>query len=612
MLDRRHLLLSAAASASAAALAPAGRALAQAAPNAGGRHGQLNALFDAFVKESLDRSPVTVTSLGLDSGPRAYQKNMLDDNSLEATALNQAWTADRLRRLQAIDRAALTGMDAVNYDTVAYGLINEVDAAKRFAYAGGGAGAPYAINQLNGAYHDLPDFLDSQHQIETREDADAYLSRLAMMATSIDQDCEQVRHDEGLGVVAPDFILDRTLTQLRALRNSPADTSTLVQSLVRRAKDKKIDGDWAGPATDIYASRILPALDRQIALVERLRAKSGHDAGVWRLPDGEAYYRASLLNWATTSQPAEEIHAIGLDLVAKLSTQMDRLMKAQGLTRGSVGQRLRAMYEDPRYRYPNTDEGKAKLIADLNVEVKAVQAKLPQYFGTLPKASVEIHRVPSYIEAGSPGGYYQSASLDGKRPGAYYINLRNTAEVPSWTLPTLTYHEAIPGHHLQISLAQEADLPLIRRIGGYSSYAEGWALYAEQLADEMGMYDHDPLGRIGYLHDACFRAVRLVVDTGLHAKHWSREQAIKYFVDTIGDQEDTATTEVERYCVWPGQACSYMIGKLDWLRLRDQAKAALGAKFDIRKFHDAGLLSGAMPMEVLDRVIASWIATQAG
>ena len=289
-----------------------------------------------------------------------------------------------------------------------------------------------------------------------------------------------------------------------------------------------------------------------------------------------------------------------------LSAELDPLLKAQGLVDGTVGARLRALYDDPQYRYANTDAGKAQLIADLNLKVEAVQARLPAWFKTLPKAKVEIRRVPAYTEAGSAAGYYQQGSLDGTRPGAYYINLRDTAEVPSWTLPTLTYHEAIPGHHLQLSLQQEADLPLIRKVVWFSAYGEGWALYAEQLAGEMGLYDDDPMGKIGFLHDALFRAVRLVVDSGMHQLQWTREQAVKYYVDTIGDQEASAVTEVERYCVWPGQACSYMIGKLTWLRLRERAKTALGARFDIREFHDAGLLPGATPLTVLDTVIADY------
>jgi uncharacterized protein (DUF885 family) len=602
MLNRRHLLLTAAAT---AAPIPA---FAEAA---GSPHQRLNALFDRFMTENLNRSSEEVTSLGLDKGARAAQKSKLDDRSPAKIVEDQKIAARQLGQLDAFPRKSLTGMDGVNYDTVRFGLANQVAAARRFPYAGGQPGMPYVLNQLQGAYHDLPDFLDSQHSIETKADADAYLARLSQVSTAIDQESDQARRDAALGVFGPDFVLDRTLVQLKALRGTSADKATLVQSLVRRTKEKNIAGDWEGPASKLWTDKVQPALDRQIALAESLRAKAVHDAGVWRLPDGPDYYRASLLFWTTSRRTPEEIHQIGLDLVAQLSARMDELMKAQGLTQGTVGQRLRGMYQDPRFRYPNTDEGKEKLIADLNVKVRAVQAKLPQWFGTLPKADVEIKRVPKYIEAGAPGGYYQNGSLDGKRPGSYYINLRDTAEVPSWTLPTLTYHESIPGHHLQLTLQQEAALPLIRRVSFFSAYIEGWALYAEQLADEMGMYENDPWGRIGYLHDACFRAVRLVVDTGMHAMKWSREQAIKYMVDTIGDQDASATTEIERYCVWPGQACAYMLGKLEWLKLREAAKAKLGGRFDIRQFHDAGLLSGAMPLEVLDTVIGDWTAKQA-
>jgi uncharacterized protein (DUF885 family) len=273
-----------------------------------------------------------------------------------------------------------------------------------------------------------------------------------------------------------------------------------------------------------------------------------------------------------------------------------------------VGERFRALYKDPKYQYPNTDEGKTQLVADLNLKVQAITAKLPAWFGALPKARLEIHRVPKAIEAGAPGGYYNPPPLDNSRPGIYWINLRDTAEVPRWVLPTLTFHEGIPGHHLQGSVANEAgNLPLIRKTIWFSGYGEGWALYAEQLAGEMGMYDDDPLGHIGQLHDSMFRAVRLVVDSGLHAKRWTREQAVKYYVDTLGDQEASAITEVERYCVWPGQACSYMVGKLTWLKLRAQARAAMGPRFDIRKFHDAGLLSGPTPLDVLGRVIDGYV-----
>ncbi len=595
-LHRRHLL----ATAAFAAVAPAARALAAGSS-------PLNAVLDDIMNAQLVRSPETTTSLGLDKDARAREKSLLDDRSLASRASDKADNLKHLKQLRTVDRKALTGLDAVTYDTVAYSLEIEAEADKLFDYGGTGAGSPYVISQLTGAYQSLPDFLDSQHSIETKADADAYLARLEAFAVALDQECEQARHDAGQGVIPPDFALDKALIQMTALHDATADKSVLVQSVIRRTAEKKIDGDYAGKAAAIYSGKIQPALGRQIELMRSFRAKAVHDAGVWRLPDGDAYYAASLKVGTTSNITPEEAHKTGLDLVATLCGRIDGLLKQQGMTQGSVGERMRALYNDPKYRYPNTDEGKVKLIADLNVKVKTVQAKLPGYFKTLPKASVEIRRVPTYIEAGAPGGYYQGGALDGSRPGAYFINLRDTAEVPSWTLPTLTYHESIPGHHLQGSLQQEADLPLIRKVMWFSAYGEGWALYAEQLAEEMGMYQDDPLGQIGYLHDAAFRAVRLVVDSGMHAKHWSREQAVKYYVDAIGDPEPAAITEIERYCVWPGQACSYMVGKLTWLRLREQAKAKLGAKYDIREFHDAGLLCGATPLTVLDDVMANYM-----
>jgi len=299
-------------------------------------------------------------------------------------------------------------------------------------------------------------------------------------------------------------------------------------------------------------------------------------------------------------------------VVANCTAQIDAIMKQHGMTQGTVGHRLRGMYEDPKFRYPNTDAGKDKLLADLNVKVQTVRAKLPQYFAVLPKADVIIKRIPKYTEASQPGGYYQQPSLDGKRPGSYYINLRDTAEVPSWTLPTLTYHESIPGHHLQLSIQSEANLPLIRKVSFFSSYIEGWALYAEQLGDEMGMYDNDPFGRIGYLHDAMMRGVRLVVDTGMHAMRWSREKAVKYYTDTLGDPDSAAITEVERYCVWPGQACAYMLGKLTILRLREKAKTALGPRFDIKEFHKAILIGGAVPLTTLETIVDNYIKSARG
>jgi uncharacterized protein (DUF885 family) len=604
VIDRRRLMI---ASAAAAALAPvAARADGPAA--AGTPEGaKMNKLLDGFIQEMLDHSPEAATGFGLDTGPRAAQRGQLDDGSLAATedAKKRLWADDD--KLHTINRAALSPAEKVTYDTIAYVLDAQAQDARTFPYAGGGVGGPYVVSQLTGNYQQIPDFLDSQHPVESAADADAYLSRLKAFATVLDQDCEQVRHDAGMGVFAPDFILDKALIQLAALRDVPPEKSNLVNSVVNRAKAKGLTADYATPATKIYTGEVQPALDRQIALLKELRAKATHDAGVWRLPKGEEYYARSLRQGTTTDLSPKEVHELGLERVRVISEQIDADLKKLGRSQGTVGERLRGLYDDPQFRYPNTDEGKEKLLVDLNKKVEAVSAKLPGYFKTLPKAKLLIKRVPKATEAGAPGGYYQGASLDGSRPGMYYINLRDTAEVPSWTLSTLTYHEGIPGHHLQISIAQEAPLPLFRRIIGFSSYQEGWALYAEQLADEMGMYADDPYGRIGYLHDALFRGVRLVVDTGYHQMRWSREEGIKYYVDHLGDKEASAITECERYCVWPGQACSYMVGKLTWLRLRAKAKKEMGPRFDIHTFHDAALTNGAMPLAVLGDVIEGYI-----
>ncbi|HRD46940.1 MAG TPA: DUF885 family protein, partial [Caulobacter sp.] len=517
-----------------------------------------NALFDLLVERQLRRSPETATGLGVDKGALSWTKSALSDVSLafqKDSAAQNAWALAELRK---VDRSKLAGLDGVNYDTVEFVLAIGDEFSKSFEYNGAYPGAPYVISQLTGSYQQIPDFLDSQHVIESKADCDAYMARLDAFSRVLDQETEIARHDAALGVMPADFTIDKALTQFKAMLSVEADASPLVTSVARRAKEKGVEGDYAAEAAKLYREKVRPALERQQALLTEWRTKAVHDAGVWRLPKGEAYYRAALESYTTSKITPAEVHQIGLDMVASLGAQADKLMRKAGYASGTVGERFRQMYADPRQHYPNTDEGKVELIKDLNAKVAAIMPKLPKYFGQLPKAPLEIRRVPKAIEAGAPGGYYNSPTLDGSRPGIYWINLRDSAEQPRFTLSTLTYHEAIPGHHLQLALNNEAgELPLIRKMIGFSGYSEGWALYAEQLAVEMGMYEDDVAGHIGMIHDAMFRAVRLVVDSGMHDKKWSREQAVKYFVDTIGDQEASAITEVERYVVWPGQACSY-------------------------------------------------------
>ena len=607
MLDRRTFLLSAA---SAAALTAGSRpSFAFAQPVAAAT--TLNALMERGFQELVLSDPETRTTLGLDSGAHSAAKSQLLDRSLTAVRERQ----DKMRRFRSelggIDRQALSGMDAVNYDTLKHYGDTVVSAYDSFEYGTHSWPEPYSVSQLSGTYQAIPDFLDSQHRIDTREDGEAYISRLSAFARELNNETARIRREYEMGVTPPDFVIDKSLQQIGNLTGTPAAQSVLVTSLARRTAEKNLAGDWAARAERIVASEVYPALTRQAEAVRSQRPNATHDAGVWRLPKGEEYYAYGLKYATTTEMSADEIHQLGVDQIAELSAQVDGILRTQGMTQGTVAERMRALGTDQRFLYPNTDAGKQQLLADLNAQMDDVERRLPAYFGRLPRAEVEIRRVPQVIEAGAPGGYYQPPALDGSRPGAYYINLRDTAEWPKWSLPTLTYHEATPGHHHQIALALEAEgIPMLRRLLNFSAYSEGWGLYAEQLADEMGVYENDPFGRVGYLQSYMFRAARLVVDTGLHHKRWSREQAIRYMVETLGDQESSVATEVERYCVWPGQATSYKVGQTRWLQLRENARRRLGDRFDLKSFHDTALAAGAMPLAVLERVIEDWAAAR--
>ena len=610
MIDRRRLLFTAAAG---AALAASGQTLAQEAapPALTGEAGKLDALMTRIFQDLLMTSPELLTSFGLDKGPNAAMKSKLDDRSQAKIDQDKVTFRKAMTDLDALDRSALPARSAVYYDTLKY-FGDTVMMGYDFSYGGGFFPSPYTVSQLGGAYQSVPDFLDSQHAIETAEDAEAYLSRLEAFGPAMDQETERVRAEFGAGAVPPDFVIARTLEQMGAITGAQPTGLTLVESIRRRTAEKNIPGDWAARAEAIVTSGVLPALNRQADVFKAAQPNAVHDGGAWRLPNGDAYYEFGLRYYTTTNMTGDEVHEMGLAQVAELTARADELLKAEGMTQGSVGERIAAMGKDQRFIYPNTDEAKEELMLKLNEQIVAMEARLPQYFGRLPKSPVEVKRVPKAIEAGAPGGYYQSPALDGSRPGLYYINLRDTAEWPSWTLPTLSYHEATPGHHHQIALQQEnADTPMLMKILGFSAYSEGWGLYAEQLADEMGVYENDAWGRIGYLQSLMFRAARLVVDSGLHAKRWSREQGIRYMVDTLGDQESSIATEVERYCVWPGQASSYKVGHTKWVELRENARRDLGDKFDIRAFHDTGLNAGGVPLTVLERVIGDWKTTVA-
>lgn len=600
-MDRREFMVGASAAALAATTAGA-QTGAGATPDA-----RLRTLLDRFFYDRLAENPEGATSLGLDTGERAGLKSQLSDRSVAARARDLARAKAERAELRRIDRTRLSEASRLDYDVVDYQLDRGISGGERFSYgSGSGRYAPYVLSQLTGAYRDVPDFLDSQHRITSAADADAYLARLSALPKVLDDETARQRADAARGVFAPDFLLDTTLRQMATFREQPAANTTLVKSLAAKLQTAGLPQDRAARAAAIVERDVFPALDRQRALVTELRSKATHDAGAWRLPDGDAYYAAAAEAASTVRMSGDEIHRMGLEQVAEIGGRIDAILRTQGITEGSVGDRLVALNKRPDQLFPNTDPGREALLAQLNKQVRAMQARLPEVFAVVPSAPVEVRRVPPSIQAGAPGGYYQNASLDGSRPGIYFINLRDTFDRPKFGLATLSYHEAVPGHHHQVMTALEsASIPLIRRRGGFSGYSEGWALYSEQLADEMGMYEGDPLGRVGYLQSLLFRATRLVVDSGLHAKRWSREKATDYLIATTGIARGRSQGEIDRYCAWPGQATSYKIGHSVWVRLRDEAKRRPG--FDLKRFHSV-LTLGAMPLTVLERVVRERMA----
>ncbi|WP_116089709.1 DUF885 domain-containing protein [Sphingomonas crusticola] len=592
-MDRRAFLAS-----SAAALAAAGIpecALAQAGD------AQLNALFDAIFADLLQQSPELATSLGLDKGAHAAAKHQLSDRSAAESARDAARTRAWIARLEAIDASGLSDAAALNRDVILYSMKSRNLPYEQFGIDS--AQRPYRIYQQGGAYYSVPDFLNGSHSIATAEDCEAYLDRLAQFARALDQDSEVQRAQAARGLLAPDFSLDLTLGQMAKLRGPAAAQSAMVRSLVTRAQARNIAGDWQARAASIVDRQVYPALDRQIALLRQLRPGASNIAGIWRLPNGDEIYAAALEQATTTTLTPAEVQKLGLEQVASISADLDTILKSQGYSKGSVGERLTALNNDPSQLYADSAEGRLALIASLNAGVKDMYGRLPRAFADMPRTPLEIRAVPVEIQDGASNGYYQRGALDGSRPAIYFINLKDVGDWPKYGLPSLTYHEGVPGHHLQISVAQESkDIPILRKASGFfSAYTEGWALYAEQLANELHAYQ-TPLERAGYLQSFLFRAARLVVDTGLHARKWTREQATDYLVATTGFARARSQREVERYCTMAGQACSYKVGHMTWTAARARAEKALGARFELREFHKV-LRDGAMPLTILDRRI---------
>lgn len=601
--DRRHFLAGAGASAALLSFAP-GSALAQTGVGSAGDRA-VAALCDRILSGDLLIGPFDATLLGLDVGDRAPLRGLLGPGGKADDLARDRHARAMLEAVRAIDPAGLSEIWQVRREVVEHMLEQRLVPA---SFDIPDVGSPYRLSQQDGAYASVPDLLDSAHPVESSSDAEAYLARLAAFSGLLREETEAQAEEAGRGYLAPGWALDLAARQIEAqLAPAPADNG-MTGSLARRTQEKGIAGDWAARAARLLEYEVYPALREQLDTVKRLRPTTRPGDGLWRVPRGDEIYAAALREFTTTGLSAEEIHKTGLEQVAELTSELDGILRKAGLTTGSVGERLVALNKRPDQLFANTDKGRAALLASIEANMAEMQKKLPQMFATVPTAPLQVRRVPVEIQDGSSNGYYYPAALDGSRPAIYWINLKDTADWPKYSLPSLTYHEGNPGHHLHQSLVQgDAALPDLLKNYFLSAYGEGWALYAEMVAQELGGYSGVEIA--GSLQSWLFRATRLVVDTGLHAKQWSREQATDYFASTVGFTRGRSQREIERYCVLPGQACSYKIGQNEWVRLRKLAESELGAKFDARQFHEI-LKEGVMPLDMLDRRVRAWIARQ--
>ncbi|MEL7486329.1 MAG: DUF885 domain-containing protein [Pseudomonadota bacterium] len=560
--------------------------------------------------EFLLDSPELLSQLGVvDNTPLDFHSGKLDDY----TKASEVEGLEKLRRARAtLDKygpEGLDGQELLSWKITAW-FFDDLIRQGEFEYSG------YRVNQISGPTVNLPSFLTDTHVIQDKKSIKRYLSRINEFGRVLRETKARVEDDRDNGLTPPDFIIEKALVGMRSFVDGGADANPLVTTLP--AKLDKIEGltteeksAFVAEAKAAVESRVIPGYEAMIALFEELLTTATHDAGVWRLPDGDKIYATALKSFTTTDLSADEVHDIGVTEVARIEAEMNAILVDAGYAEGTVAERVETLMNDPDLQFPNTDEGREALIAYLYELNEKFMAMADAYFITLPSQPLEIVRVPEYRQDSAPGGYYNPPALDGSRPGRFYINLKDTADNPRWTLPTLLYHEAAPGHHFQLSSAQLiTGVPVLRRVSPFSAYAEGWALYCERLVKEIGLYDDDPLGDLGRLQAEMFRAVRLVVDTGMHHKRWSREEAIAYMREKTGMTEAEVTREIERYVVWPAQATAYKTGQLAMLRMRDKAQQRLGDRFDLREFHETVLSNGGMPLGVLEDVVDEWIESK--
>ena len=566
------------------------------------------ALLDQIGENYLRFAPEGATTLGIDTGARAALRSQLADRSADGQKKIADIVRQDLERAKAFDTSGLGHATRTSVEVVrsAYATASEGFALPYGDITvGSWRNTPYVVIQNVGAYLDLPRFLDSDHPVNDAADAEAYVARLQSYGKQLDGELGRMQAARGQGLVPPAFLIDKALTQMRMSAKSAREGGSLVESIARRTKT--IPGTWAERAKTIAAQEIAPALDRQIAELEAQRAVAKDEAGMWARPNGDEFYRWALKASTTTNMTPDEVHAMGQAELEQLHARMDTILKGAGYSKGTVGERMTALAKDPKYQFAEGDKGRAEILAFIQERLTWIRAQLPRAFNTLVNPNMEVKRLPPEEEPGAPTAYGGAGSIDGKIPGKYWINLRTTQLHSKYSLADLTFHESIPGHILQGEYTHQ--MPLIRQLLAFNAYSEGWALYAQQLADELGAYSSDPIGQVGYLQALAFRACRLVVDTGIHAKRWTREQGVRFFVEVNGSNPMEVASEVDRYCSWPGQACGYKVGHSEINRQRERARTAVGSKFDVKAFNDTVVLGGNVPLDVLAKNVDQYVAT---
>jgi len=562
----------------------------------------------------LVRNPELFTMIGIADG------TIVDRHSGKLAAVgvekrddDYAFAEQAMADVRKFDRAKLEPQEQITYD-VLLDFYGSQAAFQPFDWLS--SEGLYPISPMFGTQVQLASFLQTSHVVKNEKTARNYVARLQAMGGKLDALTAEMQRQSAAGVVLPSALLERSLVVIDDTIEPSPEESLLVTSFVERmAKAEGLDDtlrtSLRDQAIEAVRTSVYPAYERMRAalIAERPKAEGVAD-GVGRLPDGASFYQAMLRRFTTSAYTPEQVHELGLAEVARIDAEMDALLKSQGLESGTVAERMAVLRTDPRFLFENTEAGREQVLARYREILDDIALRMPEYFKTIPPGKLAVERIPASAEKGSAMAYYNPAALDGSRPGTFFANLRDTSELPTWGMKTLAVHEGIPGHHFQIAMARELkDLPLLRQQPIYTAYSEGWALYAERLAAEIGFYENDPFGDLGRLQAELFRAVRLVVDTGLHAKGWTREQAIEYMVGTAGMGEDEVVSEVERYMALPGQATAYKVGQLKILELRDRARTALGPKFNLKDFHTVVLESGAVPLTVLEQLVDEWIAT---